>query len=297
MAKECDDARKLLAMLEWQIAAGVDEPIGGEPRNRLRDPKPRIEEQVTSPQPPTPNSPPTDPMVADPMVAPVAPQPSFWQPQPGTLASPRSAAATASELAAAAQSIADLKQVLEAFDGCPLKATATRLCFADGNPEARYMIIGEAPGPEEDRQGLPFVGRSGKLLDRMLAAIGLDRQQVHITNVIYWRPPGNRTPTAQEIAVCLPFMQRQIAIIQPDYLLLIGGISAKTLLGRTQGILRLRGRWEAYDQPGLAKPIPALATLHPAYLLRQPAQKRLAWRDFLAFRQAIARGENPLSMS
>ena len=292
MVNECDDARKLLAMLDWQISAGVDEAIGREPRNRLRHPNRRAAQPDALPR-----SLPAKSRAVEPMASSAPAQPSLWQPEPGTLASSRRTEATAGELAAAAQSIADLQRVLEDFDGCPLKATATRLCFADGNPEARYMIIGEAPGPEEDRQGLPFVGRSGKLLDRMLAAIGLDRQQVHITNVIYWRPPGNRTPTAQEIAVCLPFVRRQIEIIQPDYLLLIGGISAKTLLARTQGILRLRGRWEAYEQPGLAKPIPALATLHPAYLLRQPAQKRLAWRDFLAFRQAIASGENPISMS
>ncbi|MGH6947906.1 MAG: uracil-DNA glycosylase [Kiloniellales bacterium] len=191
--------------------------------------------------------------------------------------------------------MAELRAILERFEGCPLKATATNLAFTDGNSEARLMIVGEAPGPEEDRQGLPFVGVSGKLLDRMLAAIDLDRDKVLITNTIFWRPPGNRTPTGAEIAACLPFVERLIELVDPTYLLLVGGSSAKTLLARPEGILKLRGRWAHYQHAGLPRPIPALPTLHPAYLLRMPNQKRLAWRDLLAFRQAVASGRDPLT--
>jgi DNA polymerase len=159
------------------------------------------------------------------------------------------------------------------------------------------MIIGEAPGAEEDRQGRPFVGAAGQLLDRMLAPIGLDRQSVYITNLLFWRPPGNRNPTAAEVAACLPFLERQVELINPSHLLLLGASSVRTLLARQEGILKLRGRWAHYQQAGLSRPIPAMPTLHPAYLLRQPAQKRLAWRDFLAFAQAFRAGEDPLTSS
>ena len=149
------------------------------------------------------------------------------------------------------------------------------------------MFVGEAPGAEEDRRGLPFVGASGRLLDRMLAAIGLDRGNVFITNVIYWRPPGNRTPLPAEVAACLPFVERAIELVDPAVLVLLGGASAKTLLGRQEGIMRLRGRWHSFATPRMASPIPAMATFHPAYLLRSPGQKREAWRDFLAVRERL----------
>jgi DNA polymerase len=154
--------------------------------------------------------------------------------------------------------------------------------FADGNPEARVMLIGEAPGADEDRLGKPFVGASGQLLDRMLAGIGLDRQSAYITNIIFWRPPGNRPPTAAEVAACLPFVERHIELVSPELLVLLGAPSAQTILARTDGISRLRGRWFAYQSAGLAHPVPAMPTYHPAYLLRQPGQKRSAWRDWLA---------------
>ena len=169
------------------------------------------------------------------------------------------------------------------------------LVFADGNPDGRVMLIGEGPGSEEDRRGLPFVGASGQLLDRMLACIGLDRAQVYISNVLFWRPPGNRTPTDAEVAACLPFVERHIELANPDFLVLLGGMSAKTLLARTEGILRLRGRWRPYQHAGMATPIPALPTLHPAYLLRQPQQKRLAWRDLLSLGKALKSGIDPLA--
>jgi DNA polymerase len=212
------------------------------------------------------------------------------QPKPAAgLASASETQASAQRLAAAAHTIEEIRQALEIFEGCPLKATATNLCLYDGNTEAKIMIIGEAPGGQEDLQGKPFVGPAGQLLDRMLGAIGLDRSKVYITNLLYWRPPGNRNPTPGEIASCLPFLERQIEILAPKLLLLTGGMSAKTLLHRSEGILRLRGRWADYHHPRLGHPIPALPTLHPAYLLRQPAQKREAWRDLLSFAEAIER--------
>ena len=175
--------------------------------------------------------------------------------------------------------------MLEAYDGVALRKTATQLVFADGNPNARLMFVGEAPGRDEDREGRPFVGRAGQLLDRMLAAIGLDRTQAYIANIVPWRPPGNRTPTPQETELCLPFIRRQIELANPDVLVLLGGSAAAALTGAKDGILRLRGRWLDYDTG--ARTIRALPTLHPAYLLRTPSQKKLAWRDFRVLKAAL----------
>jgi len=199
--------------------------------------------------------------------------------------SPETAVMAAREAAKSAASLEELRALLERFEGCALRTTATQLVFADGNPQARVMFVGEAPGRDEDIEGLPFVGRSGKLLDRMLAAIGLDRTSVYIANIVPWRPPGNRTPTPQESAICLPFTLRQIELAGPDVLVCMGGPSAQTLLNIKDGILKTRGRWFAY-QTG-TREIRAIATLHPAYLLRQPLQKRLAWRDFLLIKKAL----------
>ncbi|PBB43934.1 uracil-DNA glycosylase [Mesorhizobium sp. WSM3866] len=186
----------------------------------------------------------------------------------------------ARQLAASASTLDELRQQMAAFDGCNLKFTAKNLVFADGNPNADLMLVGEAPGRDEDLEGLPFVGRSGRLLDSMLAAIGLDRTSAYIANVIPWRPPGNRTPTPHETEICRPFIERQIELVNPKVLVNLGGPSAKTLLNTTEGILRLRGNWRVHTtQSGIA--IPAMPTLHPAYLLRTPAHKKLAWRDFL----------------
>ncbi len=195
----------------------------------------------------------------------------------------------AREAASSAKTLDELAATLAAFKGCNLRNTATKLVFADGNPEARIMFVGEAPGREEDLQGLPFVGRSGQILDRMLAAIGLDRKTAYIANVIPWRPPGNRTPTPQETEICRPFITRQIELADPDILVLLGGAAAKTLFETSEGILRLRGKWREFDTG--RRTIRAMATLHPAYLLRQPPQKKLAWRDFLAIRDALDDGE------
>jgi DNA polymerase len=192
----------------------------------------------------------------------------------------------AREAAGAAANLDELRAMLDKFDGCALKATASRLVFADGNPQARVMFVGEAPGRDEDIQGLPFVGRSGQLLDRMLAAIGLDRTAVYIANIIPWRPPGNRTPTPQESQICLPFIRRQIELADPQVLVCLGGPSAQTLLGVKEGIMRSRGRWFTYQNG--TRDIRAIATFHPAFLLRSPLQKRIAWRDFLAIKQALA---------
>jgi uracil-DNA glycosylase family 4 len=200
--------------------------------------------------------------------------------------SPDAAIMAAREVARSAASLEELRAILDRFEGCALRGTATQLVFADGNPHGRVMFVGEAPGRDEDIEGLPFVGRSGKLLDRMMAAIGLDRTGVYIANIVPWRPPGNRTPTPQESAICLPFLQRQIELVNPDILVCLGGPSAQTLLNIKDGILKTRGRWFNFHTG--TRDIRAMATLHPAYLLRQPLQKRLAWRDFLAIKKALA---------
>jgi uracil-DNA glycosylase family 4 len=206
---------------------------------------------------------------------------------------PELAIQSAREAARTAPSLAALRALLENFDGCALKATATRLVFADGNPQARVMFVGEAPGRDEDIEGLPFVGRSGKLLDRMMAAIGLDRTNAYIANVIPWRPPGNRTPTPQETQICLPFIQRQIELANPDVLVTLGNPSTQTLLGTREGIMRTRGRWVDYDT---GSKIRALATFHPAYLLRSPSYKRLAWQDLRSIAKALEKApEQPRS--
>jgi DNA polymerase len=271
------DKEKLGAALAWQVEAGADEAIAEAPQRHYD--RAAAATASAAPKPAeTPQAPaaPARRATADPLV-----------PTDQVLAS-------AQELARRAETLEALEATLRDFEGCPLKKTAQNLVFADGNPEARVMIIGEGPGAEEDRQGLPFVGVSGRLLDRMLACIGLDRSSAYITNVLFWRPPGNRTPTGTELAICLPFVERHIELVDPQYLVLAGGASAKTLLGVSEGILRLRGRWRHYQHAGLSHPIPALPTLHPAYLLRQPAQKRAAWRDLLMLQEAIDSGHDPL---
>jgi DNA polymerase len=198
---------------------------------------------------------------------------------------PEAAIASARDAARTAPTLEVLRELLEKFDGCALKHTATRLVFADGNPQARIMFVGEAPGRDEDLEGLPFVGRSGKLLDRMIAAIGLDRSKAYIANVIPWRPPGNRTPTPQETQICLPFIQRQIELVNPDILVTLGNPSTQTLLSTREGIMRTRGKWFDYDTG--TRTIRALATFHPAYLLRSPSYKRMSWQDLRAIAKAL----------
>jgi uracil-DNA glycosylase len=189
---------------------------------------------------------------------------------------------------AAARQAVDLDELgarLAAFDGCSLKATAKNLCFFRGRPRASLMLIGEAPGRDEDLEGKPFVGRAGQLLDRMLAAIDLSERDAHITNIVYWRPPGNRTPTPQEAQACRPFLERQIELVAPAIILLLGGAAAKHLFGVADGIMRIRGKWREVEIG--SRKARALATLHPAYLLRAPAAKRLVWRDLLTVKAAL----------
>jgi uracil-DNA glycosylase len=243
------------ALLAWYGAMGVDEAIGEVPVNSFAPPaqaaqRPRPAERQPSPTRHSPNESPFD----------------------------RSGIAEATTLEA-------LEAMVAAFDGCALKRTAKNLCFARGSTNARLMLIGEAPGRDEDLQGKPFVGRAGQLLDRMIAAIGLDEGSIYITNTVYWRPPGNRTPTPEEIEACAPFLARQIELLSPDVLVLLGGAAAKSLLGVSEGIMRLRGKWLNYSCAGAD--IRTLATLHPAYLLRKPEEKRYAWRDLLLVRKAL----------
>jgi len=201
---------------------------------------------------------------------------------------PETAEISTRALAQAATDLETLRSVMAEFDGCALKRTATQLVFADGIPGSRIMLVGEAPGEGEDRVGRPFVGRAGQLLDRMLSAIGLDRQKVYIANVVPWRPPGNRTPTLQETQICLPFIERQIDLADPEYLICLGGSAARTLLGVQGGIMRARGSWLPY-QSLIGRNIQALAMLHPAFLLRQPAHKKFAWADMRTLASVVGR--------
>lgn len=269
------DRAAALALLRWYVEMGADEAIGETAPNRLM---PAEAGPAAIAAPPIAAA----PAIARPQtrVTPVAP--------PGTFAeSLAEAAQSARRLAASADSIEALAALVAAFDDCPLKRTATKTVFIDGNPAAPVMFIGEAPGADEDRIGRPFVGRAGQLLDRMLAAIGLDRTGVQITNVIYWRPPGNRKPTTAEIAACLPFVLRHIALANPRVLVLCGGAAASALLPVSDGITRLRGRWFELAVPGLDRPIPTLPMFHPAFLLRTPERKREAWRDLLALKAKL----------
>ena len=266
------------ALLEWYTLAGVDQAIDRSPRDRYRE---AADAQSTAAAPP-PMPEPVPPTAAAPAPAPAAP--------PAPLLPPGDATWSAQEIAAACTDLDQLVAAVRAFDGCALKRTATNTVIGDGNPQAALMIVGEAPGAEEDRQGLPFVGPAGRLLDRMLAAIGLDRSAVYITNMLPWRPPGNRSPTAEELAICQPFLERQVELIAPRILLLVGGIAAKALLNRREGITRLRGQWFPYSTPRMEGTIQATATFHPAYLLRTPSAKREVWRDLLDIEDKMKNG-------
>jgi uracil-DNA glycosylase family 4 len=257
-------ARELLA---FYLEAGVDCALSETPVNRL------VEEAAIEEKP--------------------APKPALFRtanPAPLSMPAdltpaPDAAIMSAREIAPQAASLQELRELLERFDGCALKSTATRLVFADGNPQAKVMFVGEAPGRDEDLEGLPFVGRSGKLLDLMMAAIGLDRSKVYIANIIPWRPPGNRDPSAQETQICLPFIRRQIQLVDPDVLVCLGKPSSQAILNITDGIVKSRGKWFDYDT-GTRK-IRATATFHPAYLLRQPISKRQTWQDMRAVQKAL----------
>ncbi|MAF96580.1 MAG: uracil-DNA glycosylase [Rhodospirillaceae bacterium] len=290
-------------LLRWYVEAGVDETIADRPVDRFQEktkaPEPKnvpaasptaaesggekkglADAAALSPAPSPSPSPPPSPREPSPEPS---PGPSLLPPEGGA----DGEVTAAVHLAQSALTVDELRRALESFDGCGLKKTATNLVFTDGNPEAPVLFVGEGPGAEEDRQGLPFVGPSGKLLDRMLASIGLDRTGVLISNTVFWRPPGNRTPTAQETAVCLPFLERLIELVDPKVLVALGGPAAKSLLAQTEGVGRLRGRWFTYSTPGLPRPIDATAMFHPAYLLRSPGQKRDTWRDLLDIKKKL----------
>jgi DNA polymerase len=262
-------APDLRELLSWYAEMGVTEALDETPHNHFAEP--------ASPSPAARDAGQLRPLPG----RPAAPA----RPMAAAATAPDEASVNARALARAADTLDALKAAMAGFEGCALKATAKNLVFADGNPKGRVMMVGEAPGADEDRIGLPFVGRSGQLLDRMLAAIGLSRKEdVYIANLLPWRPPGNRTPTPQEVAICLPFIQRQIELADPDILVCVGGPSAQGLLGLT-GILRSRGKWVEYDTG--TRRIRAIATLHPAYLLRRPLDKRLSWRDLRALKAAL----------
>lgn len=252
-----------LAALRWLMEAGADEAIVEAPVDRFSVAPPPAQKpsKIATPRPGT--------AIKNPTIAKHAEAVSL-----------STAPGAARALAASCNTLAELKAALENFEGCDLKRLAANTVFADGNPDADIMFIGEAPGRDEDREGLPFVGRAGKLLDKMLGALGLDRTKVYITNVLPWRPPQNRDPSPEEAAVCLPFLRRHIELAEPQVLVLLGAVAVRHVLGLTEGIMRVRGRWEIYQTESRA--IPVMPTLHPAYLLRQPIAKRLAWRDLLA---------------
>jgi uracil-DNA glycosylase len=258
-------------LLAFYLEAGVDCALGEVAVDRLAEPEPPAHLREL-------------PAPARPVRA--MPAPAIAAPRAEAPPAPEAAVASAREAARTAPTLDALRELMQKFDGCALKSTATQLVFADGNPKARVMFVGEAPGRDEDIEGLPFVGRSGKLLDRMIGAIGLDRTKVYIANVIPWRPPGNRTPTPQETQICLPFIQRQIQLVDPEVLVTLGNPSTQTLLGTREGIMRTRGKWFDYDTG--SRVVRALPTFHPAYLLRSPAYKRFSWQDLRAIAKALA---------
>jgi uracil-DNA glycosylase family 4 len=272
-------ATEALALLAIQLEWGADEDLSDLPVDRFASPA------TATPlrDPPAVAMPAAE--VAPPARPSKGPRNSSALSAAATRSVARPAATQAAALAASCNTLAELRAAVAGFDGCALKDTATSLVFSDGNPAARIMLVGEAPGAEEDRAGLPFVGASGQLLDRMLASIGLDRTSVLITNILPWRPPGNRTPTEIEIAVCLPFVLRHIALVAPDFVVLLGATAVRAITGNTQGIRRVRGQWQGLALPGLDRPIPCLPTYHPAYLLRTPLAKREAWADLLQLRR------------
>jgi DNA polymerase len=246
-------ADELHSVLDWYRAVGVDLAVGETPVDRFAA-------SAAAPRP-------RPAAVEEPVVA------QFAVPD------------DTQALAAGAATMAELRAVMEAYEGCALKKRATQLCFADGNPEAEIMLVGEGPGEQEDQAGKPFVGKAGQLLDRMLAAIGLDRTKVFIANMVPWRPPGNREPSPEELALCAPFLHRQIELVAPKVLVTLGNVPTKALFGTTQGITRTRGQWQDLTVNGHS--MRALPMLHPAYLLRLPAAKAMAWRDLLSLRRAI----------
>jgi uracil-DNA glycosylase len=261
------------ALLRFYADAGYGDAIDDEPHDRFAESARPAAPRLKSPEQPAP--------MQAPRVQQPAPPPAAFQPigtQPTIPAEAQ--AARARELARSAGSLQDLRAILQDFDGCNLKFTAKQLVFADGNPQAPIMFIGEAPGRDEDLEGQPFAGRSGQLLDRMLQAIGLARDSAYLANFIPWRPPGNRDPSALEIEICRPFIERQIELVAPKVLVTLGNCSARTILHTKANLMRTRGAWAVHTTAGGSE-IAGMPTFNPEYLLRNPAHKKLAWRDFL----------------
>lgn len=266
---------ELAAALDWYRGVGVDFAVGEEPVDRFAASAAAPRRAAPVPAAAAPSPPPIRmPGIEAPVSAPTVVGTSLTADPAETWA-----------LAAAAPTLEALRAAMEAYEGCTLKKRATQLCFADGNPEAEIMLVGEGPGEQEDLQGKPFVGRAGQLLDRMLASIGLDRGTVYIANMVPWRPPGNRDPSPEELALCTPFLIRQVELVAPKFLVTLGNVPTKSLFQTSGGITRMRGQWKELEI-GTHR-VRSLATLHPAYLLRTPASKALAWRDMLSLRQAI----------
>ena len=276
------DPAELLGLLRWYADMGVDLGIDEAPHDRFADAQHIKAASAPLARPSAPTEPliqhnrapgPKPSLITTSLMAPPSPPP------------PDQAALEARQLAQAAGDLTTLQEAMERFEGCGLKRTASQLVFADGNPKARVMLVGEAPGAEDDQTGLPFMGRAGQLLDRMLAAIQLDRSQVYIVNSVPWRPPGNRTPSLQEAAICLPFLHRQIELVGPELVICLGASAAQSLLDIKDGIMKSRGKWVSLSVGSSS--LQAMATLHPSYLLRQPAHKKLVWRDMLELRKAL----------
>lgn len=274
--------------LRWYAAAGVDECTGEEPLNRYAEAEAAAAARATAPEAPAPARQTPEPPARPPAAAGgTGASPAAGPPRPHVAGAAQEAVHAAYERAAVAGTLEALREAVAGFDGCALKKTATNLVFADGAVDARIIMIGEAPGADEDRQGLPFVGVSGQLLDRMLGSVGLDRSQVIISNTVFWRPPGNRSPSTAEVAACQPFVERLIELVDPAVVVALGGAAAKSLLGRNEAVGRLRGRWFSFTTPAMSHPVAATAMFHPAYLLRSPAQKRQAWQDMLGLRDKM----------
>lgn len=269
------------ALLRWYVEQGLDEAIGEEAIDRFALPPPA----AAVPVPPT--AVPAGPATAAPQApTPLRPAPILQPRPPVPLESPQ-LVEDAREVARQATSIAELEVAVRAFEGCALKRTAKNTVFADGVVGSPVMIVGEAPGADEDRLGKPFVGVSGQLMDRMFDAIGMSRERdLYITNILFWRPPGNRTPTLAEQAICLAFTRRHIELARPKLLVLAGGTAVKAVLDTTEGITRLRGKWTTLSLDDGTE-VPTLPTFHPAYLLRTPASKRQSWWDLLSLQKRL----------
>lgn len=267
-----ENSMMLKDILDWYLWAGVDETVGDEPFAVSKAVPSFVEKPL--------------PQVVQSILKPIENESVERKATTDLAQATLNACQNAKDICAKAQSLQNLRELVEAFDGCALKLTANKTVFGGGNPDAKIMLIGEAPGADEDRLGIPFIGRSGHLLDKILQAVGFSRDDVYITNVLPWRPPGNRTPTTAEVAVCLPFLKRQIEFIKPSALVLLGGSAANALFDNEEPISKLRGKWLDYLLSDGAS-LPALATFHPAYLLRNTAQKAKIWSDFLRLKKKI----------